>query len=267
MSKFFTPFLFVLPLALAACGSHGTTATNSAKSAPVSAFSGYDPVYANGTATVETQLKGDGLSGFITNPDGSISEILVRLSEDGETAYISIDGGPETEWSTKDSGASGSGTWNKGGSSLTIDWSGAVNGSSNLDDQTAIFGLETPVDDLPGGSASYKGSFHTTSDTGRANGSMSMDIDFASGAIGGDIKGGYGGYGKISGTISGGMEGGRMSGSILLTTDGLSGSLDFMGAIYGSDGDTAAGVLAGDITSGGITDTQTGSFILNHTGG
>lgn len=266
MFRFFKPFLLVLPVALAACGSQGNTASSSAKSVPISTFSGYDPVYAEDAMTIETQLKSSGLSGFITNPDGSISEILVRLSENGETAYISIDGGPESEWSSKASGNANSGTWSKGGSSLTIGWSGAASETSSFDDRTAIFGLETPVDDLPGGSATYKGSFHTTSATGRANGSMTMDIDFASGLIGGDIKGGYAGHGKMTGSIAGEMDGGRMSGSILLTSDGLSGSLNFMGAIYGADGDTAAGVLAGDIVSGGITDTQTGSFVLNQTG-
>ena len=218
----------------------------------------YAPVFANGSLTNKSAMTGDGLSGFYTRPDGTIGEIGIRLSEDGKTVYVSLDGGPETAWSTRTSGNANGGTWTGDAGTLTVGWKGDSNTSALLNGQSAVFGLETPVDSLPGGEVRYNGPWSTNG----GNGALNVIIDFGSGALGGGLTGAFAGMGGVDGVVSGTLDGSRINGTIALSSDSFDGSMDFFGALYGSDASRAAGVLGGSF--GG--ETQTGDFSLNRNG-
>ena len=218
----------------------------------------YAPIYADGSLTNKSAIMGDGLSGFYTRADGSIGELRLRLSEDGKTVYVSLDGGAETAWSTRTSKNANGGTWTGDGGTLTVGWKGAANTSALLNGQSAVYGLETPGDSLPADEVRYNGSWTTNG----GNGALKVTIDFGSGAVGGDLTGAFAGMGGVDGAVSGTLDGSRINGTIALTSDSYAGSLDFFGALYGADASQAAGVLGGSF--GG--ETQTGDFSLNRNG-
>ncbi len=179
----------------------------------------YAPIYADGSLTNKSAMMGDGLSGFYTRADGSIGELKLRLSEDGKTVYVSLDGGAETAWSTRTSKNANGGTWTGDGGTLTVGWKGAANTSALLNGQSAVYGLETPSDSLPLGEARYNGAWSTNG----GNGAMKVTIDFDSGLLGGGLTGAFAGMGGVDGAVSGTVDGSRINGTIALTSNSYAG--------------------------------------------
>ncbi len=262
----------VAPFFLSACGQSGPSASSDPD--VVSSNIAYSPAFAEDGTTNESAMMDDGISGFVANADGSLSQIRIRISEDGETAYVSIGGDPETEWSTRTATTGNSGQWTDGDSSLLVNWSGNSSTYLTLSDgdgtQTAIVGLETPLDALPTGTASYNGLWSTTgSSGGSGQGSLNLAIDFNDGSIGGDMNGAYNAPG-VNGPISGNVEGvatdSRIAGSITLDEGDLTGLLLFQGAVYGPDARRVAGALGGAFDTPIGSDDQFGTFLLNGSG-
>jgi hypothetical protein len=265
----------VVPILLSACAQNGSTGKSASPDPEVVSSSiVYSSTYADEGATNESAMMDGGVSGFVANADGSLSQIRIRISEDGETAYVSIDGVPETEWSTRTSANGNSGHWTSDDDSLLVNWSGNSNTYVTLSDDdgthTAIVGLETPLDALPTGTASYKGNWSTSgSSGGSGQGSFNLAIDFSGGTIGGGMNGSYNAP-DVNGSISGNVEGiatdSRIAGSITLDEGDVTGLLLFQGAVYGPDAKSVAGALGGTFDTVLGSDAQSGTFSLNGSG-
>ena len=60
--------------------------------------------------TVESGPTGSGMTGFAIGSGGGMVTVTVRLSEDGSTVWVSVDGGEETEFTGAGSSSSGEST-------------------------------------------------------------------------------------------------------------------------------------------------------------
>ncbi|WP_413720462.1 hypothetical protein [Silicimonas sp. MF1-12-2] len=244
----------------------------------------YVPVVNDGETTPIDQITGEGVPGFVGNSDGTVSQVLVRVSEDRSTAYVSVDGGPEREFPTRtsyyDSGSYFYGNYTDGTRTVYLNsdtnpdyakyWS--YYGSDGFG--SGNYGLETPVDALTTDAATYGGSFAMSGETASMSGSMGMVLDFASGDIDGVFFGSFyseslcceeessGSSGTVFGEIDGAISGSRVAGSAF-ATGGAEGTFDFMGGIYGETGNQVAGGIGGTLTTGTGDHAIGGQFSLN----
>jgi len=265
----------VAPFLLSACAQNGSTGKSASPDPEVVSSSiVYSSIFADDGVTNESAMMDGGVSGFVANADGSLSQIRIRISEDGETAYVSIDGVPETEWSTRTAANGNSGLWTNDDGSLLVNWSGNSNTYVTLSDDdgthTAIVGLETPLDALPTGTASYNGNWSTSGGSGGSGqGSLNLAINFSDDTIGGVMNGAYnapGVHGPISGNVEGTATDSRIAGSITLDEGDVTGLLLFQGAVYGPDAKSVAGALGGTFNTEVGPDAQSGTFSLNGSG-
>jgi hypothetical protein len=247
----------------------------------------YTPVANDGETNFRAQIEGDGVPGFIGNSDGTVSQVLIRVSPDHETAYVSMNGGPERAFTERSSYYSYQtyfyGDYSDGTQTVYVNADSnnygdyptntAINGEDGYGNGYA--GLETSVDALPTEAAVYSGNFSMSGETGYIYASMGMELDFASGDIDGIFGGSYGAqglgdeeeyeYGTVLGQIDGSISGSRIAGTAFATS-GAEGTFDFMGGVYGDTGNSLAGGIAGTLTTEGGDHTMGGGFYLNTSG-
>lgn len=230
----------------------------------------YVAVEADGIETIESAVKNGGITGFIGNEDGTISEVLVRISEDGDTAYLSVDGGEEIEFPTKNYGYEhsngGYGQWSNGTHNISVNYHGDImqHVSSWGDDGFGGYiGLETPSDSLPTGTATYAGSWGVETAEGEEGGiysygQMNLDADFATGDIEGLAIGNYYGNsnGIFAGPIDGSISGSRIAGTAFVEGPDVTGEFDMLGGIFGQSGEQIGGGIAGTLSD------ETGDYAL-----
>jgi hypothetical protein len=274
---------------LAACSSNSTAVPSAVQPVLTSAMlpgTLYAPVAYDGETNAVLEMVGDGIPGFIGNSDGTVSQALVRLSADRTVAYLSIDGGPEQEFSTRSGYYEDYpnylyGTFSDGETSFYVSASNYSNGYGSLNASSGYnyigngtIGLETALADLPTGVADYIGNFSMSGDTASAGGTMHLNLDFANSSIDGLFISSYyafneieeiGNSGAMSGQIAGSIDGGRIAGTAATTT-GPEGSFDFMGAVYGDEAQYAAGGIGGTLTVDDTDHTMGGGFYLSSDG-
>ena len=258
-------FPIVLLPVLSACGSSAQLSSTGSISPAISSDSNTtssDPTSGNAS--------GSSITGFAAGSGGELVSVSVRLSEDGSLAWVSVGGGTETEWSG--GGTSSSGEWKNGSTVLLISDNGDVSDVQVGDAFVGFVGALTDVGALPSGTVSYRGAWHTisTDGDGRGNGSLRLDLDFANGRIGGDLVGAYAragaGGGAVKGDVDGSIAEATISGSVQINERNVSGTLVFLGGVYGNSGERVQGMLGGEMTTALGTDTQTGNFSLSSTG-
>jgi len=243
----------------------------------------YAAIERTGTNTTHQEAlaaqKGEGVTAFVGNPDGTVSAVRWRLSSDLQTAYVSRDGGAEEEF-TRTYTASGTETgisahfYNASGERVYIySWG---DGPSSIDfyDNTqsnyyqqydrGYTGLETAADNLPTSSASYTGYMYTYGDI-YTNGSIAMDVDFGAGTVSGTYSGNASSGSEfisstgISGTIAGSTVNSRIDAAATMDT-GATGQIDMVGAAYDQDAQNIFGGAAGTLTIGGEDYSSGGIF-------
>lgn len=213
---------------------------------------------------------GEALTGFAAGSDGDLIGVTLRLSEDGSTAWLSVNGEPAA--TLTGSGSPAAGEWSGGSTLLLIEETEGGTLFSLGDDYAGIVGELTDVASLPDRMPSYNGLWHSRSSDGegRGNGSLRLELDFANGSVDGNISGGYhrrgSGGGSVRGTFEGSVDGAVIEGSTLIDGPRVAGTLTFMGGIYGEGGETAEGALGGALTTSAGTDAQSGGFLLRRTG-
>lgn len=251
-----------------------------AATSSMEASSVYDGVEADGINTLKSAVKDGGVTGFIGNEDGTVSEVLVRISADGETAYLSVDGGEEIEFPTKNYSHEhingGYGQWSNGTDTIYVNYHG--DGMDYVGDNSdngfrGRIGLETPADSLPTGTATYTGWWNAESagnhyEEGHiyANGQINLDADFDTGGIEGMTIGNYGGDGTsgiFAGTIDGMISGSRIAGTAFVEGPDVTGEFDMLGGIFGQTGDQMGGGIAGTLTDETGDHALGGNFYLN----
>ena len=225
----------------------------------IAASSLYDPVL-HGSVSFEEMLA-TGVPGFVGNPDGSISEVWVRV--DAGVLYVSRDGGPEVAYSNSNYITSNPisfyGDWAGENGNLYYSVSAGRPGSFSdysSDRSVGYLGMETDPSALPTGSAIYSGNFNASNEGSYLYGNLGLDVDFASGEIGGTATGTY--YftfeetpvsGAFLGDIAGSVTGSRVGGTMFADGADMSGEFDFMGGIYGESGQYINGGVGGTLTT------------------
>lgn len=265
---------FSLPIAVAAVPLLGACdlvkdtklVTAEAQQSAVVASQNYEPVM-NGDMTLEEAAVA-GMTGYVGNHDGSVSEVLFRVSEDGSTLYVSRDGGEEVAYDTKQWGGSTYGRWSNGSESVYVSMNEDYPSYISPDDGSGYGGLETDPSMLPAGQVIYVGNFYANGDDAGASGTLGLNVDFASSGISGITTGSYWSYdaeedhtsGGFMGTVAGTVTGSRVGGTIFAEGTDMSGEFDFMGGIYGEEGEYIAGGVGGTMTTGESTSTIGGQF-------
>ena len=204
--------------------------------------------------SVAAAAEGRGMTGFLGFRDGSLREVLVELSDDQETAWITVEGSPRREL-TRIFGTDGdsSGTWSDGDQFLIIPSTTSALSAVQFEDSVlpasalGFGGVWTPEANLPEtGVVGYSGSFYVVTALGSANGGIVMDVDFGGKSISGSFTGvGNAGASNfvLAGTIDGALTGGVLHGTV---DDPAVGSMAFEGAFYNS-GAAAAGAVGGTL--------------------
>lgn len=237
---------------LAACSAPGLNGLNGGSSSPILATPAPEL-----PETVESGPTGSGMTGFAIGSGGGMVTVTVRLSEDGWTAWVSVDGGEETEFTG--AGSSSSGEWSDGSILLLIDEGKRGADFQMGEELQGAIGTLTDVDSLPGDLAWYNGTWSL--ETVGEKGAMHMSIDFSNnGSIGGNITGAY--QGDIEGEANGSM----IEGLIQIDPQQASGTLVFMGGIFGDNGELVQGLLSGELTTEDGSNMRSGSFELGRTG-
>lgn len=267
-----------LPLLAACAASNGLPATD------------IDSYIASTTAdgTLEEVITSTGVTGYMGNSDGTISEVRVRIdmtNPESPAFYLSKDGGaeenfyidttPEEAFLVIEPEIGGFyDLTNDAGDTLRV----YVNtwGASGLDLERlaggggdGVFGLQTEVADLPTGTPTYWGglSFSGGNDAYRINGggNMELTVDFNRNRVLGNVYGGYGVMdedmgGGFNGVVLGDIEGSEMTGTMTIAGN-ISGDLDMEGAFYGMGGYALSGGFGGNVSSSELGDmTIGGSF-------
>jgi hypothetical protein len=269
--------LFALPI-VAACNLNGSNVVT--KSELIQASQNYAPVYADGVTSIYESLTTTGLTGFAGNPDGTVSEIRVRVDLEAGLAYISIDGAEEIEYDDVQNQYNALIFYNQAAQHAYVSYYGYEPnyisfGGGEIDaDSSGYFGQETASAALPTETAIYSGYWDaegaTASTNIYANGNMGLAVGFATGNVTGYSNGSFNASnnetetydgGSFIGTITGTVTGSRIAGT--MTVDGdATGEMDLMGAIYGDDAGYAAGGIGGSLTSEAGTQSLGGNFYL-----
>lgn len=243
-------------------------------------FSTVEAKYRDGVKINSNEIEtAEGISGVIGKIDGTVSEVQVRMNDAKTIAYVSIDGGPETEYGTSRSSFYENGNsyfhgywYDAAGNRVWVRTSGDSYGDINIYENGAYtargrIGLETAPEDLPD-SASYSGSIYTIGEI-RASGRMAVSVDFANGDIDGGMTGvasrgtSYAGSNQtIYGTVDGSVTDGHFGGTVFVG-GGATGELDFAGAATGAGAQRLMGGMAGTLTVGEDDFTTGGDFELH----
>lgn len=290
--RIFQIFLALAALfALAACGGGG------------GGFGGSTGVGGFSAATLNSQLNnatgpGDtvanqiitsgGVAGVLAMAPGigtqaGLQSIKVRTSTDYQTAFVSINGGPEmTLAATFASTSTGGGYGTTGPNANYV-------GLSNLADVSLVtrtsgtnggfgyVGIATPAPTLS--DLTYTGTWNgfvnpntvSTSPTfGTGGGPMTLTLTTSSqdldGTFSGDLNIGSGGSSTtypVSGIVDTTLSGSIFSGTMTATTGTYTGASDIAGVFYGDNAETAAGAFGGSISGPSGTHPFYGIFNLN----
>lgn len=236
----------------------------------------------DGETMMIEHLLGAGLTGFVGNSDGTVSEVRVRFDEAEELVYVAIDGGEEIVYDDLlDDGEDWIEIANAAGQEAYLYYSEGEPASINLwasesyGHSDGYFGVETAAAALPKESASYSGGWNASGSTGTteayAGGFINTAIDFETGELVGYSEGGFEmwndeteafSYGSLLAVISGSVEGSRLAATMDVFGD-VSGTMDMMGAIYGEEGQYAAGGIGGSLTSEAGEMNLGGDFFLS----
>ena len=280
MKRSFLILACALPI-LAGCGVFEDTVyiEGSAEAAQPSQY--FTPAYTDdGETDMIDHLFGDGLTGFVGNSDGTVSEVQVRFDDDEELVYVSIGGGEEVVYDDVYDDEDWLEVANDAAQYAYIELYGyGANEIELYDEETGAesdgyFGIETASDALPTETATYHGYWDAYGETDSteigAGSHMSLAVGFASGNITGYTEGGFDAWnddtetyaeGSFFGGISGSVEGSRIAGTMSVDGD-ASGEFDLMGAIYGEDAEVAAGGVGGSLSTDAGEMDLGGSFWL-----
>jgi hypothetical protein len=216
-----------------------------------------------------------------------LRDVRMSLSEDRSVLTLEIEGSSPVNLAVDGSASASSGQWGTflNGQYVTLfmfDDTGTIAYSDNSSltspiSGRGVFGLETPIDRLPSGSAIYTGEFTTigtvTSPTapvgGATEGTLTMAIDFSTQSISGTTAGtityfeegtglqqDMGATGTISGTVSGNGIGGNFT----LVGTVANANHTFEGNVFGYDGDDIGGGVIGSVTAPDGTGAIYGDF-------
>ena len=276
-------------LALAACGGGGGGGQLGGSGSAAAALN-YSPNLSDGpTDTSLASISDDGISGVLSQANIGLSStttqlrsVKVRISADGNTAFLTVDGVTQTlpvVIAQPGGGQFGSvpsnvlqvvGT-NSTHTLLTYSGSGGTSSFCGF----GYVGVETPIAELPVGDATYTGSWggqaynpgNLYADSGLISGNMSLVLNFQTGAVGGSFDGSVNAAdtGTFAGTISGSTQGNGAYGTMTLTSGDFSGAMPFAGKTYGFSGADFAGAFAGSVTADGSgrSYATTGTFSLD----
>jgi hypothetical protein len=277
-------------LVLAACGGGGGSGGGSTGSGSAEAALNYAPVYATSpTATTIAFVDGEGLTGVMsqanisaTSVSTSLRSVKVRLSADGNTAFLTVDGSTQSLPVTiKQTGGGQFGNVPSSvlqftaadGTHSLVSYSG-TSGTSSFGAFGQV-GIETPIAELPSGDVTYAGSWggqaysaaNNFADSGVISGNMSITANFGSGAVSGSFNGSVnaGDSGDFAGSVNGMTSGNGVVGSMDITSGDFTGSMPIAAKLYGFEGDALAGAFAGNIESvdSGTNYATTGQFSLD----
>ncbi|MCK0094292.1 transferrin-binding protein-like solute binding protein [Yoonia sp. F2084L] len=250
----------------------------------------YTPVYASGPTDTTTDAIGTtGVTGVMSQFDVSatsvstrLRSVKVRLSPDGSTAYLTVDGSTQSlpvTISTPGGGQFGNVPSNvlQVNSSNTTHNLVSFSGTSGTTGFGAFgfIGIETPISELPTGNATYSGNWggqvysasNTFGDSGVLSGTMSVTANFGDGSVGGSFTGSVnaGDTGDFAGTVSGSTSGNGVVASMDITSGDFTGNMPFAAKTFGFDGSDLAGAFAGNIRSNasGKNYATTGTFSLD----
>ena len=282
--------LFGASFVLTGCGGGGGGGGGGSSTGGADAALNYAPVFADGpTDTTLASVDGEGLTGVMSQADfsaGSVStrlrSIKVRLSADGNTAFLTLDGATQSLPVTIMQ--SGGGQFGNvpsnvlqftaaNGTHVLVSYSGG-SGASGFGAFGQI-GIETPIAELPSGDVTYSGSWggqaygasNNFADSGVISGTMSITANFGSGAVNGTFSGSVnaGDIGDFSGNINGMTSGNGVAASMDITSGDFTGSMPVAAKTYGFDASVLAGAFAGSIESvdSGRTYATTGQFSLD----
>ncbi|MGI9389896.1 MAG: hypothetical protein ACR2O1_07555 [Boseongicola sp.] len=244
----------------------------------------------DGETDLIEHLLGNGLTGFVGNSDGTVSEVRVRFDNEDEVVYVSIGGGAEIVYDDFGKGDfEDDEGWieiaNAAAQYAYFEFNGYEPSQIELDDEgtgaesDGYFGAETAHIALPTETATYHGYWDAEGHTGtsgiEAGGHMGLAVGFGSGNITGYAEGGFNAWnddtetedgGSFVGGITGSVVGSRIAGTMSVDGD-ASGDIDLMGAIYGEEGEFAAGGIGGSLTSEAGELNLGGDFFLYNEGG
>lgn len=303
-----TTALICAGVVLAGCGSSGSSSGSVSASNPANAI--YTPNFRDADETEYDALT-QGLVYYIGATDGSVSEFLVQIDRNGtpnnpndDELIVRKNGGAPKVFTPL------SGQINDTGSVLSTVWVFKENtfdeeqfqvvvDSNNPTDSSAFFrinfpaesigpqnfgrgGLETQVNALPPGTATYSGSFNAdrldfeddplgAPGQQKAVGVAALStsttntvVDFATGTISGNHNG-TSFLGATNETISGVITGtvaGTRAGGTLSITDGATGTLNFGGLFTGPTANNLSGGVGGTVQQDGTSHTVGGDFRL-----
>ena len=238
-----------------AFASSGCATTESPFADAITSAESYSAVYADGVTSNSDVLKDPGsygLPGYVGFENGEVLAVSIRLSPDGQQAFISIDDAPEVEFDVKRWGGSTYGTWSNDTGAIYLSFASDTDAMVDISGDLAgagAFGLMTAPADLPYDVAVFTGGWSARGGDGSAAGSIALSIDFG----GGDLTG------VLSGTLStisgeqafftgleGALSGSRIVGRSSVETADVSGGFALMGGVY-DDAQTLAGGIAGNL--------------------
>lgn len=277
-------------LVLTACGGGGGGGQDFGGGGSAEAALNYAPVYASSTTdTTIAFVNGEGLTGVMSQANinaNSVStglrSVKVRLSPDGNTAFLTIDGTTQSlpvTISQTGGGQFGNVPGNvlqftaTNGTHTLMSYSGS-SGASGFGAFGQI-GIETPIAELPAGDVTYSGSWggqaysasNNFADSGVISGTMSITANFGSGAVNGSFSGSVnaGDSGDFAGSVDGMTSGNGVAASMDITSGDFTGSMPVAAKLYGFDADNLAGAFAGSIQSvdSGKNYATTGQFSLD----
>lgn len=281
-------------LALAACGGGGASGIGGGGGGFSTATLNSQLNYATSPSDTASSalVTPGGVAGVLAVSEGvstraGLQSVKVRTSPDYQTAYVSINGGPEFALSAN--GSIGAAT-STGGPYGPVGASANYIGLTNLADYSMLArtegtsggfgyaGIATPPGSLPA-SLTYTGNWtgylypnaaSPSATFGGGTGPMSLTLDVASsnmdGTFSGDLNVGSSGGSNvypISGTVDTTLSGSIFSGTMTATTGSYTGASDLAGVFFGDNAETAAGAFGGALNGPSGTHAFLGIFDLN----
>lgn len=286
MKQAFSFVILGATLGLAGCGGGGAGTFGGGASGALN----YVPAYATGPSDTTAQSIDDleGVSGVLAQANTSLSgstaglrSIKVRLSADGNTAYLTLDGSTKAlpvVIKLTDGGQFGSvpsevlqvqGTT---ANNDIVSYSGS-SGASGWGGFGRI-GIETPEGAAPMVDTVYSGLYgghlygsNDPSEGGVFSGTMSITVNYDTGNMSGsfdvDINA-FSTSGDAIGTISGATIGNGAAGTMTVTSGDYIGTMELAGKLFGFGAENFAGATAGTLThTGGTSYATTGTFDLD----
>ena len=305
-------FLAIIALlALAACGGGGGGAGAGGFGGGASNALNYTPIYrteASGSIPVDIlaldnslrnlgDSTGHGATGVMAmgtqfSPNVSMNGFRVRLSNDRQTLTLSISGQPDIVLTADGTPSQFTGSWGDffNGPYVTLTHTNGHSGKMTFQNINigppysgtfggGVYGLETPIGQLPDTPADYTGTFEGTSqlqalaagNQSLVSGTFDMTVDFDTGLVDGTTAGSISVLGAsvnvtdsgATGLINGSTIGNGFTGSWTLNGSTYALDADFAGKTYGWEAEDIGGALVGTVTGGGDSLNLYGTFESN----